>query len=102
MGPSGHAPWRAAVTGPVRETRVVYESPWIRVREDAVSRPHGGDGIFGVVEVRRPAVFVGALTADDEIVLVTLDRHTVGTSVEVPAGGTDGEDPLVAARPELF
>jgi 8-oxo-dGTP pyrophosphatase MutT (NUDIX family) len=89
------------VTWPVRETRVVYENPWIRVREDAVTRPDGGDGIFGVVEVRRPAVFVVALTDDDEIVLVTLDRHTVGTSVEVPAGGTDGEDPLVAARREL-
>jgi 8-oxo-dGTP pyrophosphatase MutT (NUDIX family) len=85
----------------VRETRVVYENPWIRVREDAVTRPDGGDGIFGVVEVQRPAVFVVALTDDDEIVLVTLDRHTVGTSVEVPAGGTDGEDPLVAARREL-
>lgn len=89
------------MTWPVRETRVVYENPWIRVREDAVTRPDGGDGIFGVVEVQRPAVFVVALTDDDEIVLVTLDRHTVGTSVEVPAGGTDGEDPLVAARREL-
>ena len=89
------------MTWPVRETRVVYENQWIRVREDAVTRPDGGDGIFGVVEVQRPAVFVVALTDDDEIVLVTLDRHTVGTSVEVPAGGTDGEDPLVAARREL-
>src|SRR6478672_594931 len=100
MGPSGHAPWRAVVTWPVRETRVVYENPWIRVREDAVTRPDGGDGIFGVVEVQRPAVFVVALTDDDELVLVTIDRHTVGTSVEVPAGGTDGEDPLAAARRE--
>ena len=33
--------------------------------------------------------------------LVTLDRHTVGTSIEVPAGGTDGEDPLFAAQREL-
>ncbi|GAA2497352.1 NUDIX hydrolase [Terrabacter carboxydivorans] len=89
------------MTWPVRETRVVYENPWIRVREDAVTRPDGGDGIFGVVEVLRPAVFVVALTDDDEVVLVTVDRHTVGPSVEVPAGGTDGEDPLVAARREL-
>lgn len=89
------------MTWPVRETRVVYENPWIRVREDAVTRPDGADGIFGVIEVQRPAVFVVALTDDDEVVLVTIDRHTVGTSVEVPAGGTDGEDPLVAARREL-
>ena len=86
---------------PVRATRVVYENPWIRVREDAVTRPDGTDGIYGVVELQRPAVFVVALTEADEVVLVTVDRHTVGTSVEVPAGGTDGEDPLVAARREL-
>lgn len=86
---------------PVRESRVVYENPWIRVREDAVTRPDGSPGTFGVVELQRPAVFVVALTDDDEIVLVTLERHTVGTSVEVPAGGTDGDDPLVAAQREL-
>ena len=86
---------------PVRATTVVYENPWIRVREDAVTRPDGTDGSYGVVELQRPAVFVVALTEADEVVLVTVDRHTVGTSVEVPAGGTDGEDPLVAARREL-
>ncbi|WP_020142518.1 NUDIX domain-containing protein [Terracoccus sp. 273MFTsu3.1] len=86
---------------PVRATTVVYENPWIRVREDAVTRPDGTDGIYGVIELQRPAVFVVALTDADEVVLVTVDRHTVGTSVEVPAGGTDGEDPLVAARREL-
>ena len=86
---------------PVRATRVAYENAWIRVHEDAVVRPDGSDGVFGVVEVRQPAVFVVALTDADEVVLVTVDRHTVGESVEVPAGGTDGQDPLVAARREL-
>ncbi|MCU1538337.1 MAG: hydrolase [Humibacillus sp.] len=89
------------MTWPVRSTRVAYENPWIVVHEDAVVRPDGSDGTYGVVELRRPAVFVVALTDADEVVLVTIDRHTVGRSVEVPAGGTDGEDPLVAARREL-
>ena len=86
---------------PVRETRVAYENPWIVVHEDTVTRPDGTAGLYGVVEVRRPAVFVVALTDDDEVVLVTVDRHTVGSSIEVPAGGTDGQDPLVAAKREL-
>jgi 8-oxo-dGTP pyrophosphatase MutT (NUDIX family) len=86
---------------PVTRTRVAYENPWIVVREDEVVRPDGSPGLYGVVEMRRPAVFVVALTDADEVVLVTVDRHTVGPSVEVPAGGTDGEDPLVAARREL-
>jgi 8-oxo-dGTP pyrophosphatase MutT (NUDIX family) len=83
-------------------TRTAYENPWIRVREDQVVRPDGEPGLYGVVEVRQPAVFVVALTEADEVVLVTVDRHTTGRSVEVPAGGTDGEDPLAAAQRELL
>lgn len=84
------------------ESRAVYENAWIRVREDQVRRPDGTRGVYGVVEVRHPAVFVVAMTADDEVLLVTLGRYTTGRpSVEVPAGGSDGEDLLVAARREL-
>ncbi len=86
----------------MRASRAVYENPWIRVVEDRVVQPGGGEGIYGVVEVRNVAVFVVALTEADEVLLVTVDRHTVGPSVEVPAGGTDGEHPLVAARRELL
>lgn len=83
-----------------RESAIVYSNPWISVREDAVTGP-GGDGIYGVVTMRNPAVFVVAVDEDQRVCLVTIDRYTVGTSVEVPAGGSDGEDPLVAARREL-
>ncbi|MRG61111.1 NUDIX domain-containing protein [Agromyces sp. CFH 90414] len=87
---------------PIRATREVYANPWIRVVEDEVERPDGAAGIYGVLEVRHTAVFVVAVTEADEVLLVTVDRHTVGPSVEVPAGGTDGEDPLEAARRELL
>jgi len=89
------------VSWPTRASRTVYENRWIRVIEDEVVRPDGEQGIYGVVEVAHPAAFVVALTDDDQVLLVTIDRHTVGSSVEVPAGGTDGEDPLVAAQREL-
>ncbi len=83
-------------------SRTAYENRWIRVREDEVTRPGGDPGIYGVVELRHPAVFVVALTADDEVVLVELHRYTVGaSSLEVPAGGSDGEEPLRAAAREL-
>lgn len=83
-------------------TRVAYENQWIRVREDEVLKPDGSPGIYGVVEMVNPAVFVVALNAAEEVVLVEVDRYTVGRrSLEVPAGATDGEDPLVAARREL-
>jgi 8-oxo-dGTP pyrophosphatase MutT (NUDIX family) len=83
-------------------TRSVYSNAWIEVHEHDVIRPDGTTGIYGVVGIRQPAVFVVAVTEADEVVLVTLDRYTVGPSVEVPAGGTDGEDPLVAAQRELL
>lgn len=86
---------------PVSASRTVYENPWIRVVEDQVTRPDGSAGIYGVVELHHPAVFVVALTAARELVLVTVDRHTVGPSIEVPSGGSDGQDPRVAAEREL-
>lgn len=83
-------------------TRAVYENPWIRVREDEVVRPDGTPGLYGVVEVRSPAVFVVPVTDSGEVVLVTVDRYTTGRATpEVPAGGSEGEDLLAAARREL-
>jgi hypothetical protein len=79
-------------------SRTAYENPWLRLREHDVTRPDGTPGTYGVVEMRHPSVFVVALTDDDEVVLVDLFRYTTQTmSTEVPAGGTDGEDPLLAA-----
>lgn len=84
-------------------TRTAYENSWIRVREDHVIRPDGAPGIYGVVELRWPAVFVVALTDADEVVLVTQHRYATGAlSIEVPAGASDGEEPLVAAQRELL
>lgn len=80
---------------------VVYANPWIEVREDQITGP-GGDGIYGVVTMRNPAVFVVALDDQDRVCLVTLDRYTTGASIEVPAGGGDGEPALVAAQRELL
>ena len=82
-------------------TRTGYENPWIRVREDTVRHPDGHESIYGVVEL-RPAVFVVALDDEDRVALIEIDRYTVGKSLEVPGGGGDGEDPLVAAQRELL
>ena len=86
---------------PVTGTETKYENNWMSVREDAVVRPDGGPGSFGVMTVRHASVFVVALTEDDQVWLVDVDRHTVGRSLEIPSGGSDGQDPLVAAQREL-
>ena len=83
-------------------SRTVYEIPWIRVREHDGTRPDGSAGIYGVTEVRQPAAFVVPVTEAGEVLLVRLFRYTIGReSWEVPAGGSDGEEPLVAAQREL-
>ncbi|MEU4016059.1 NUDIX hydrolase [Microbacterium sp. NPDC028030] len=78
-----------------------YENLWIRVREDTVSGPNGADGIYGVVATWHPAVFIVAVDDEDRMCLITIDRYTVGVSTEIPAGGSDGEEPLAAAKREL-
>lgn len=83
-------------------SRTVYENRWIRVREDAVRGPHG-TGIYGVVELRQPSVFAAALDDEDRLLMVELERYAIGrSSIELPAGGTDGEEPLLAAQRELL
>lgn len=97
MQPREQHGWR------VTASRTGYENPWIRVREDDVVRPDGTPGLYGVVELRRPAVFVVALTDDDEVLMVSLYRYaTQVMSLEVPSGGADDDEPLDAARRELF
>jgi len=82
------------------ESTSVYRNGWIEVREDRITGP-AGDGIYGVVTMRQPAVFIVAVDETERICLVTLERYTTGRSTEVPAGGSDGEDPLLAAQREL-
>lgn len=84
-------------------TRTVYENAWIRVREHDVTRPDGAPGLYGVVEVRHPAVFVVPVTADDEVLMIRQHRYPIGRdSLEIPAGATDGEEWLTAGRRELL
>jgi 8-oxo-dGTP pyrophosphatase MutT (NUDIX family) len=83
-------------------TRLVYENPWIRVREDQVVSPTGTPGIYGVVE-SRIAIGVVAITEDHQIHLVGQHRYATDVySWEIPeGGGEEGESPLQAAQREL-
>ena len=91
------SPWKT------HGSRVVYDNAWIRVREDEVTRPDGGAGIYGVVEI-RPSVGIVALNEQDEIVLVGQWRYPHNHySWEIPRGGShSGEiDMLAVAKREL-
>jgi 8-oxo-dGTP pyrophosphatase MutT (NUDIX family) len=89
-------PWRTV------STREVYKNAWIRIREDAVIRPDGKEGIYGVVEART-AVGVIARTPDNQIYLVGQYRYPVEEySWEIIEGGAEHEeDALNTAKREL-
>ena len=89
-------PWRTL------SSREVYDNAWIRVREDAVVRPDGEHGIYGVVHFKNVAV--GILPIEGDFIhLVGQYRYPLGQySWEIPEGGCgEGEDPLCAAQREL-
>ncbi|MBL4848664.1 MAG: NUDIX hydrolase [Planctomycetes bacterium] len=83
-------------------SREIYANAWIRVREDAVLRPDGQEGIYGVVECRA-ATGVVAIDAEGNAVLVGQYRYpTERYSWETIQGGAEpGEDPLSAIKREL-
>jgi len=85
-------------------SREVYENDWILVREDAVTRPDGNPGIYGVVHFKNRAI--GIVPVDDEgrIHLVGQYRYPLNRySWEIPEGGCpNDEKPLAAAQRELL
>jgi len=94
----GSNPWKTL------GSRVVYENAWLRLREDAVLRPDGNQGIYSVVEL-RPSVGVVAVNDARQVLLVGQWRYPVGRySWEIPRGGSAvGEVDLVeVAQRELL
>jgi len=89
-------PWKTL------DSRLVYDNPWIRVREDRVIRPDGESGIYGVMETR---IATGAVPIDAEGCTYLVGQYRYPTNMyswEIPEGGTDpGEDPLAAIQREL-
>ncbi len=85
------------------QSREVYKSPWIRLREDIVTQPGGAPGIYGAVEFQNYAIGIVALNDAGEIVLVGQHRYPLDYySWEVPEGGCPkGTDPLASAKREL-
>ncbi len=84
------------------ESKLVYENRWMSVREDAIRRSDGSNGVYGVVEKKDFAII--AAVRRSEVVLVEQYRYPVhGRYWELPQGTWDSEveDPAALARAEL-
>ena len=86
----------------VISSRVAYKNPWIQVREDAVIRPGGSEGIFGVIEMVAGASVL-PIASDGSVYLVEEYKYGIGrNSLEVISGAlNNSESPVEAAKREL-
>jgi len=87
----------------VHGTRQVYDSPWIRLREDHITHRCGGERSYAVCGFRRTACGVLALDGSDRVVLVGQWRYPLETySWEIVEGGGEAfESPYDTIRREL-
>ena len=82
-------------------SEVKYKNPWITIHEDTVITPEGNDGIYGYVE-SKDSVMIVALNEQNEVYLVRAFSYPVKSwSWELPGGGGEGEDALIASQREL-
>lgn len=90
-------PWK------LLDTKIQYDNPWIRVEEDKVINPNGGDGIYGRVHFKNVAVGVIPMDKEGNTWLVGQYRYPLEEySWEIPEGGCPiGERELDAAKREL-
>lgn len=90
-------------TWQTKSSTVVYENPWLFVREDQIVRPSGQDGTYGVVESKSDAVFVVPVDDEGNAYIIQQEHYTTRELAwQCVAGRTDGEQPEVAARRELL
>ena len=81
-------------------SRVVYENPWLTLREDDIELTDGSRGVYAVVVRDDFAVVVP--WDGEQVTLVGQFRHTLGRRTwELPQGGVRGAAPEDVARTEL-
>jgi 8-oxo-dGTP pyrophosphatase MutT (NUDIX family) len=69
-------------------SRVVYENPWIKVEEDQVLNPSGGNGIYGKVLFKNKAIGIIPLDEQLNTWIIGQFRYTLNEySWEIPMGG---------------
>ncbi len=91
---------------PIRtlSSKVVYENPWMRVREDAIERPGGRPGMYAVIE--KPQAGLVVPFDGERLHLVGQWRYTVAREGwEFPQGalhGVAGVSGEHVARQELL
>lgn len=84
-------------------SELIYDNPWILVREDKVINPAGGDGIYGIVSFKNYAIGIIPVDNDGYTWLVGQYRYPLREySWEIPMGGAaHNTSPLEGGKREL-
>ena len=83
-------------------TEEVYKTAWITVRRDKVLNHNNLPLTYSVVKLNHPSVVIIALNTTGHILLQKNYRYTIDRIMwELPAGHSDGENLLMAAKREL-
>ena len=84
-------------------SEVKYDNPWIKLVEDQVINPSGGNGIYGKVHFKNLAIGIIPIDEEGNTWLVGQHRYPLDQySWEIPeGGGPEGEDKLLSAQREL-
>jgi 8-oxo-dGTP pyrophosphatase MutT (NUDIX family) len=84
-------------------SKVVYENPWMSVREDAIARADGSEGVYGVID--KPTYALVIAVHEGKVQLVEQYRYPLGARFwEFPQGTAPDRvelDPLELAQREL-
>lgn len=86
-------------------SKLIYENPWIRIREDDVVFPNGINSIYSTVEYvsGEGGGWVVALDEENNIILVNQYRYPIDRfSLEIPGGHTEKWEKLIDAMKREF
>lgn len=83
-------------------SKIVYGTPWFKIREDQVIKPDGKQGIYAYLE--KPASnFIIALDKNKNVYLIEEYRYPLGENIlQLPAGMVETENVLKEAKRELY
>lgn len=84
-------------------SEIVYETPWFKIHKDSVRNHNGKLLTYSYMELHHPTVLIVAADAEGKVLLQRNYRYPIDRTIwEMPAGHSDGQEPLEAAKRELL
>ena len=81
----------------------VYSTQWFDIRRDEVRNHNGKHLTYSYLKLAHPGVCIVPVNSKGEVLLQRNFRYPIGKTVwELPAGHSDGQDLLEAAKRELL